>query len=206
LRALLKRRNARWIEDPMNADPRFARARLRALMPALEAAGVPALRIGHAAHHLARVREALDDETAKFLRAHARFESDGCALLGSLALRAQPREIALRALSAVLMRVSGETYRPRFERLERLLDSVTQPNFTKARTLHSCRIARAPKAQNLFGPLTLVIAREAVRRSTDKSKKNQQRAIKSTHVASQKSTDVASDLAARHGYQFVDHK
>jgi hypothetical protein len=41
-------------------------------------------------------------------------------LLDAAALGRVPREIGLRALGSALMRVSGEPYRPRFERLERL--------------------------------------------------------------------------------------
>ncbi len=36
LRSLLEQRGIAWREDPMNADSRFARARLRAVWPALE--------------------------------------------------------------------------------------------------------------------------------------------------------------------------
>ena len=161
LRAFLTARGMPWLEDPMNEDSRFARARLRKALPMLEAAGVSARRIAQAARHLARAREALEAATKAFLAAHSRLESGDFALLDAVALGRADRETGLRALSAVLMLVSGRTYRPRFERLENLYDSIKAGTFTNARTLCACRIGRAPKARAVFGPATLLVTRES---------------------------------------------
>jgi tRNA(Ile)-lysidine synthase len=165
LRAFLKARAISWLEDPMNEDSRFARARLRKALPTLEAAGVSARRIAEAARHLSRAREALEAATKGFLAAHVRVEEADFALLDAAALTRTDRETGLRALSAVLMAVSGRTYRPRFERLENLFDSVIRGTFAAARTLCGCRIGRAPKGRAVFGPATLLIVRESPRRS-----------------------------------------
>jgi tRNA(Ile)-lysidine synthase len=161
LRADLASRGASWLEDPMNEDTRFARVRIRQLMPALEEAGISTVRIAQAARHLARAREALDAETARFLALHAHFAPGGPVFLDGAALRAAPRETGLRALSAILMRVSGNTYRPRFERLEHLYDEL---GHSAALTLSGCRIGPAPKEFRHFGTATLEIRRETPRR------------------------------------------
>jgi tRNA(Ile)-lysidine synthase len=162
LRADLAARGASWLEDPMNEDARFARVRIRtALMPALEAAGISTARIAQAAGHLARAREALDAETAQFLARHAHVAPGGRTLLDGTALRAEPREIGLRALSAILMRVGRKTYRPRFERLEHLYDELGR---SAGLTLQGCRIGPAPKEFRHFGTATLEIRRETPRR------------------------------------------
>jgi tRNA(Ile)-lysidine synthase len=166
LRAYLEASGVRWLEDPMNADSRFARTRIREAIPALEGAGVPVSRIASAAAHLARARDALEAETENFLASHARVQRDGSALLDAAALGGARREIGLRALSAVLMSVSGETYRPRFVGLERLFGALVNGSFSSARTLHSCRVGRAPRAERLFGAQTLKITPEAPRRSS----------------------------------------
>ncbi len=178
LRAYLPAKGASWLEDPMNQDERFARSRIRKAMPALEAAGISPTRIAQAAQHLVRAREALDAATEEFLCRHARFEGD-FALLDGAALARLPREIGLRALCAVLMRVGECVYRPRFERLEALYDTVVPGEFA-ARTLLGCRVGRAPKAARAaFGPPTLLIAREQPRRST--TGPTRQPAIKTAH-------------------------
>ena len=161
LRAYLKSLGAAWLDDPMNDDGRFARTRIRKALPALEAAGLPLHRITQAAQHLARAREALDTAAQDFLSRHTRLEH-GHAVLDGVSLAEVPREIALRALSAVLLSVGGSIYRPRFERLEGLLDTILGESFV-ARTLAGCRIGRAPKARAAFGPGTLLITREAKR-------------------------------------------
>jgi tRNA(Ile)-lysidine synthase len=91
-------------------------------------------------------------------------EAGDFALLDSTALAQADRETGLRALSATLLAVSGKAYRPRFGRLEALFDSIRTGTFTGARTLSGCRIGRAPKARAVFGPATLLIARESPRR------------------------------------------
>jgi len=169
LRAYLTSVGAVWLDDPMNGDERFARVRIRKALPALEAAGLPARRITQAAQHLGRAREALHAGVQDFLSRHARLEQ-GRALLDGASLRDIPREIALRALSALLLSVGGAIYRPRFERLDGLLSAILSDSFT-ARTLSGCRIGRAPKARAAFGSGTLLISREAQRRSLSERSK-----------------------------------
>jgi tRNA(Ile)-lysidine synthase len=161
LRAYLMSVGASWLDDPMNEDERFARTRIRKALPALEAAGLPIRRISRAAQHLGRAREALDAAAQDFLTRHARLEC-GRAVFDGASLGSIPREIALRALSAVLLSVGGAIYRPRFERLDALLNAILRDGFA-ARTLSGCRIGRAPKAQAAFGPGTLLVSREAGR-------------------------------------------
>ena len=155
-----------WLEDPMNGEDRFARVRLRKLLPALEEAGLTRARIAGAAAHLARAREALEAVTAAVLARAAR-ASDGAVELDVAALTAAPREIGLRALAQLLCLVSGHAYRPRFERLERLYDRLAGERLGGGCTLHDCRIAPAKKGA--FGPGTVKIAREPGRAATKTS-------------------------------------
>jgi tRNA(Ile)-lysidine synthase len=61
-------------------------------------------------------------------------------LLDSATLAAAPHEVALRALATVLMDVSGNGYRPRFEALERLYQRIIREELGGGCTLHGCRI------------------------------------------------------------------
>jgi tRNA(Ile)-lysidine synthase len=163
LRAYLKQSNLSWLEDPMNSEARFARSRIRGLMPALEAAGLSSSRIADAAAHLARARTALELATEAVLARAARADGQRM-LLDAEALLAAPREIGLRALAALLMAVSGEAYRPRFEALERLFDSIASGKLGRGATLHGCRLFPAPRASRYFGEKTLILAGESSRR------------------------------------------
>jgi tRNA(Ile)-lysidine synthase len=167
LREYAKARGAQWLEDPMNAEMRFARTRVRKLLPLLEEAGIPVARIVQASEHAARARQALESATDAFLAAHVRFDAAG-ARLDARALRTLPREIGLRALADVLRRVSGEAYRPRFERLERLFDALAGSSGRLAGlTLHGCRVATSPKRFKDFGEGTVSVTKEAGRSTRD---------------------------------------
>ena len=175
LRDFLTARGAPWLEDPMNEDSRFARVRIRKILPRLAAAGIPVQRIAEAARHLARAREALDAATEDFLSRHARLQSN-FALLDAAALASARREIGLRALCAILGHIGAPAYRPRFERLEALFDAILAGGFA-ARTLSGCRVGKAPKARAAFGPTTLLITRETARRSAGQAPNGNKRPI-----------------------------
>jgi tRNA(Ile)-lysidine synthase len=162
LRQHLTSQRQAWIEDPMNVDPRFARARIRAAWPALEALGLERARIADAAAHMSRAREALDWATLAVARRAVRLE-DGVAAVDSEALVQAPREVALRLLARLLMVLGGQSYRPRFESLERLFDSIARGSY-KTATLHGCIVATAPRAKAVFGSATILIRPEAKRR------------------------------------------
>jgi tRNA(Ile)-lysidine synthase len=159
LRAFLKARKQDWLDDPMNEDPRFARVKLRRAAPELAALGLSAQRLSAAARHLARARAALEAATDAWLKQYCRFEA-GRALVDGTGLAELPAEIGLRALAHVLGRVSGQAYRPRFERLERLYKAIGSGKFRAACTLHGCRIGPASRGDAMFGPGTLTILRE----------------------------------------------
>jgi tRNA(Ile)-lysidine synthase len=163
LREMLRRRGQGWIEDPMNVDPRFARARIRKAWPELEALGLSKERIADAAAHLARAREALDTVCDAVLARACRIQ-DETAVIDAAALAGAPRELGLRTLARVLTLVSRNPYRPRFERLERLFNRITQGKLGAGCTLHGCRIAPAPRA--VFGKQSLLIRREGPRCGT----------------------------------------
>lgn len=159
VRAHLRANGHAWLEDPMNEEDRFARVRLRQLLPQLEQAGLTRARIAAAAGHLTRAREALETVTAAVLaRAVRRIENT--VHLDGTALTAAPREVGLRALAQLLMIVSGQSYRPRFERLERLFDRICAKDIGRGVTLHGCKISTAPAKKGAFGTGTLVVARE----------------------------------------------
>jgi len=159
VRAHLRAGRHAWLEDPMNEEERFARVRLRRLLPQLEAAGLTRARIAAAAGHLTRAREALETVTAAVLARAVRRVGDTIHL-DAAALAAAPREVGLRALAQLLMIVSGQSYRPRFERLERLFERVCAQDIGRGVTLHGCKLATALPNEGAFGVGTLVVSRE----------------------------------------------
>ncbi len=169
LRDYLRAQNQPWLNDPMNADPRFHRVRIRTAWPQLEALGLTPERMVEAATHLSRARSALETVSAAVLVRACRPHPSG-GLVDAAALTEAPPELGLRALASILMLVSQNPYRPRFERLLGLLRAVTEGSVGVGRTLHGCRIGRAPKAAQVFGNGTLLVEAEKSRRSPGKNR------------------------------------
>jgi tRNA(Ile)-lysidine synthetase, N-terminal domain len=162
LRECLAAQKQAWIEDPMNDDPRFTRVRIRQAMPLLESLGVSPGRIAEAAGHLTRAREALEQTAEAVAARSCRFHEAG-VLLDPLALRQAPRELSFRVLAGILMLVSANPYRPRFDKLSALFAALSDGALGGGRTLHGCRIGPAPKTLRLFGSATLLVQREKKR-------------------------------------------
>jgi tRNA(Ile)-lysidine synthase len=170
LRAWLTTRKLAWLEDPMNQDARFDRVKVRHLAPALAEVGLSSGRIALAARHMAAAREALELVTGAVLERAVRptpvDSRQPGLLLDPAALAAAPRELSLRALAALLQRISGAPYRPRFAALERLHGRIATATLGGGATLCGCSLRPAPAAEQVFGPATLKIVPENPRKSS----------------------------------------
>ena len=167
LRLFLKDQGQAWIDDPMNDDPRFARVKIRQAWPQLEALVLDKSRIADTAAHLSRARTALEYEASELSRRVCHIMAAGTAIDAAGFSVAMP-EIGLRVLASVLMAVSGQPYRPRFERLMRLYLAICQRNLGAGRTLHGCIVAPAPRRFSHFGAATVLVRQETCSRKIPK--------------------------------------
>jgi tRNA(Ile)-lysidine synthase len=165
LRAYLRAKDQPWLEDPMNEDSAFDRIKVRQAHAVLAQAGLTAARIAGAASHLARARESLEVMTDAVLARAVRRQDKGRIVLDAAALAAAPREVGLRALASVLMRVGGHIYRPRFESLERLFDRVAANDLRGGATLHGCKIRPLGRKESEFARPSLEVTRENPRKT-----------------------------------------
>ncbi len=143
LAATLTARGQDWVEDPSNRNEKFRRVRARTILAGLAPEGLEAARIADAAARLRRASDAIDAQVSDVLVEAVIIHPEGYARLDAAALRAAPEEASLRALSRVLMTVSGQVYPPRFERLRHLHGGLADLALRRSggRTLHGCRIA-----------------------------------------------------------------
>ena len=136
--AYCERHGLPFLRDPSNADARFARARWRSVMPALEAEGLSAARLVKFAERLRRDEAALAAAAAALLEASARPADDGCVALDGEKLLTAPPAIALRAIDAALGWTMPEEARAvprRLERLERLVLDAMLPALARQEAL-----------------------------------------------------------------------
>ncbi len=147
LRAWLAAEGLGWLEDPANADPRFARTRARA-----ELVGAPAARAGPAAFDI--------DPKVRRLAAEVEATADGRLVLSRLALASAPAEAVRRVASAALVCAGGGVRPPRGGQLDRLLEAIAS-----GRPL-VCTLAGA-RVATLGGDDAIVFARNAGERARD---------------------------------------
>lgn len=145
LRDWLRARGAAWVEDPSNANDRFARVRVRRSMTGLEAAGVSVASLAAVAAQLAEVREALDAQAAQAAAQVARIEA-GDVLFDAAGFALLPAETRRRLLLAAVMWIASAEYGPRGADMIRLRDAVAAG---KAATLAGVRVTHAKGAVRL---------------------------------------------------------
>ena len=153
LRATLGGLGQGWIEDPANADPAFARARLRRSAAALAREGMTPARLAATAERSGEAREVLEAETAALLARAVSVFPAGYARVDRDALAAAPLDLSRRALERVLVCVGGRRHAPRRARLAPLLDALRGSAATEPRTLGGCILRPSDDA--------LLVAREA---------------------------------------------
>ena len=118
-----------FVDDPSNADPRFARARLRATRAALAAEGLSDARLATLARRAARADDALEAVSRDtFRRLRSAGALDGAGLL------ALPEAVALRVVARALAEAAPGPL-PRLERLERLVLAELLPALAAGRPL-----------------------------------------------------------------------
>lgn len=117
LTAWLAERGVDWIEDPSNADPAFARARLRAARVGTDVARV-ALAEAAPRHRERRARQ--EEAVAAVLARHCRLDPLGFAVLDGALLAAADADAVEAALGRVAAAVGGTPYPPAEAKLARL--------------------------------------------------------------------------------------
>ncbi|MGU3537006.1 tRNA lysidine(34) synthetase TilS [Methylobacterium sp. A54F] len=123
-----------YLRDPSNADPRFARSRLRRMMPILAAEGLGTARLARLAERATRDEAALK-QAARAALDTVRHVGPGPALhIDGRALVALPEAVVLRLVDLALGDAGGEPVR-RLERLERLVLTGLLPALREGRPL-----------------------------------------------------------------------
>ncbi len=146
LRAWLSAQELDWLDDPANADPRFARSRARADLAKAQAG------IGGA--------DVLADADADVQRLAGQVETtaDGRLILSRRALALAPHEAVRRVVSAALVCAGGGARPPRGESLTRLLGAIASGDDV-ASTLSGARV------EGVCGDDAIEFARDAGERA-----------------------------------------
>jgi tRNA(Ile)-lysidine synthase len=122
-----------FADDPSNCDPRFTRARLRAMMPTFASEGLDARRLAQLARRLRRADEALEAAVAQaaVAIAGATWSDRGPIVLDAIRFMDLPAEIALRLLGHAITR-TGDEGPVELAKLEALYEVLREAHETSA--------------------------------------------------------------------------
>lgn len=131
-----------WIEDPSNANPRFARVATRQRLAALAAVAPEAPHaLALAAQAFGAVRATHEAHLAVLLAEGVTTEAAGNCRLDATTLAMAPPALAHAAVAHILTVVGGQPYAPAQRATKRLLGWLLSPA-SGARTLHGCVVRR----------------------------------------------------------------
>jgi tRNA(Ile)-lysidine synthase len=127
--ATLARVGIAFVDDPSNRDPRFTRARLRALMPALAREGLTAHRLALLARRLRRAEAAIEVEVDRAVEtlSAAPWPDRGAIVLSGKKFPRLPAEVALRLLGRAIGH-TGDEGPVELGKLEALYDALARAN------------------------------------------------------------------------------
>ena len=108
-----------YLEDPSNADPRFARSRWRKLLPLLAREGLTPQRLAALALRAQRAEDALCARARAVLDGARIARGEACLELDGAALLAEPEAVQLRVVAEAIAAIAGaDAPPPKLERLE----------------------------------------------------------------------------------------
>jgi len=125
-----------FIKDPSNASERFARGRLRKVMPLLEAEGMTTESLIRLSTKAREVTEVLEQATQVFLKKAVSSHLGGALQLNRAFLQDTPRAILLRGLSDCLRYVRPGIYPPSHDGLSDILNAIFQTRDVLARSFY----------------------------------------------------------------------
>ncbi|MFA5040891.1 MAG: tRNA lysidine(34) synthetase TilS, partial [Bdellovibrionales bacterium] len=139
-----------FVMDPSNGSEKYARGRLRKIMPLLASEGLTIDNLTVLGARAKEAKAALDHATREFIKKSAKTGAGGSVRFDRAALCAVPREIAIRALVAGLRYVHDGDYPPEYASLSGLMDAIEEKKHEGARTLYGCIASIAEKKVTLL--------------------------------------------------------
>lgn len=135
--------NISYTIDPSNLSEKFARGRLRRILPFLAEEGLTLDRLTDLGSRAADAKAALDYYTQDFLQNFSTRDISGAISFDLENFRTLPKAIKERAITAALRSINPEDYAPEHASLQDLTTSLEQESEFNTRTLHGALITRS---------------------------------------------------------------
>jgi len=134
LEETLRHYNQKWIEDPTNQQAYYTRNHIRQQLESSDGADGIILRANIMAQKFGVIRNTLENKLASHLTQVISLFPEGYAIIGHKAFLQLAPELAMRALSALTVTLSGDSYTPRSEKLERFYKEIITDRIIRRRS------------------------------------------------------------------------
>ncbi len=141
LKEYCKKKNIKWIEDPMNDDEDFTRVKIRKFLPKLKEIGIDEVRLAETVKNLQNSRLFIQELIDDFLSSQVRWWEGVLVSLNYAKLKKLHIEVAKGVLGYLLQKIGQTDYLPEMSEIIRFL---TVDDF-KGCTLGKCELFIASK-------------------------------------------------------------
>lgn len=124
LKKYLEEKQVKWVEDFSNSDEKYLRNKIRIFLNSFEDKDIILERIDKTIDKIAIAKDIIDENVKKIENKAVFFSPFGSCSLDRNFILKQNEEIILKILAKIAMIVSGNIYKPRFEKLKRLLENI----------------------------------------------------------------------------------
>ena len=131
-----------FVTDPSNASAKYARGRLRKVLPLLASEGLTIDRLIDLGERAREAKDAIDQVTDAFLHAHAHLDQSGVLHFKREAFAALPNAIAGRAVGRALNYLHPELYAPERALFAPILAELRAKEAMPTRSFHGCLLSK----------------------------------------------------------------
>ncbi len=122
----LEENNIKWIEDESNSDTRFLRNKVRNFLNTFQDNYIITNRINSAINEIKKYKDQIQEKFHLIKNQVVECPSFGIGLIHLKKLFETDEDIALRILASICMKISGNIYKPRFEKLKRVFREIKE--------------------------------------------------------------------------------
>jgi len=140
LRQYLLENKIEWVEDPSNKDEKYLRNKIRNFLNSFEDKKNILQRIDSAIKEIAKAKEIIQQKIERLDKEILEFNKKGFYKINLTKFSNLDDDLGLRILANALMKVSGNPYKPRLEKLKRLYQKILKG--FKKETFYGCIIQK----------------------------------------------------------------
>lgn len=123
----LNENKVEWMEDKSNSDEKFLRNKIRKFINTFDNRDEIISRISFAIEEINKNRVLIDSFISKIEKNNVKFDTFGSCIFNKNLLN-EKEDILLKIFAKIAMKISGNIYKPRLEKLKRLVNIIKNSN------------------------------------------------------------------------------